>query len=111
MRTENTYEISYCLTAGLEESIESTGDFPNFLSLRRELNQFLLSLNYSNRADGAGQQIHFLFLALEHLENVDREIRIYSKSEDMISQERIHDKIRSLKLLILKYIRHLTAES
>ncbi len=114
MKTDNIYDFSISMVAGLGATVEETADttdFPRFLMIRRELNHFLLNLNYSNRAEGAGQQIHFLFLALEHLENVDKEIRITGASQEMMSQERIHDKIRSLKILILKYIKHLTGEA
>ena len=111
MKTENTYELGISLAAGLGNSVEESGEFSKFLSIRKELNYFLLNLNHSNYADGRGQQIHFLFLALEHLDNVDREIRISATSEELVHHERIHDKIRSLKILILNYIRHLTAEN
>ncbi len=111
MNTENNYDFTISLTAGLGKSVEETGDFSSFLIIRRELNQFLINLNHSRSAEGEGKQIHFLFLALEHLDNVDKEIRISGAGEELINLERIHDKIRSLKILILNCIRQLTSEN
>lgn len=113
MNTENTYDLSFTLATELSTSVEEAGgidDFSKFLRIRREMNHFLLSLNHSNCANGAGQQIHFLFAALAHLDNVEKEIRISNADEEGFRLERIHDKIRSLKILILNYIRHLTSE-
>ena len=110
MKSENTYDLSLSLATGIGNTVEETGNFTSFLRIRKELNHFLLSLNYSNHAEGAGQQIHFLFLALEHLDNVDREIRISNADPGLINQDRIHAKIRTLNRLILDYIRHLSSE-
>ena len=113
MNTENTYDLSFGLATELSTSVEETGgidDFSRFLRIRREITYLLLNLNHSNSANGAGQQIHFLFAALAHLDNVEKEIRISGAEEELIRLERIHDKIRSLKILILNYIRHLTSE-
>lgn len=114
MKTKRIYDFSLSMISALGVTVQETAetsDFTSFLRVRQELNHFLLNLNHSNQADGAGQQIHFLFVALEHLENVDKEIRITETSQEMINTERIHEKIRSLKFLILNYIRHLTAEN
>lgn len=114
MKTDNAYDYSISLVAGLGRNVEEspeTGDFSGFLRIRRELNQFLINLNHSNHADSAGHQVHFLFVALEHLDNIDKEIRISGADPEMISLEKIHEKIRSLKCLILNLIKHLTAES
>jgi hypothetical protein len=99
------------MVTGLHTCVEEASDMQGFLRIRRELSHFLLNLNYCYRSDGTGQQIHFLFMALEHLENVDKEIRITGSDQEIISQKRIHEKIRSLKILILNYIRYLTSES
>ena len=108
------YDFSVSMITELGITVQETGEPGNFLSflrIRRELNHFLLNLNHSNSAEGAGQQIHFLFVALEHLENVDKEIRITTTNQEMINTERIHEKIRSLKFLILNYIKHLTGKN
>ena len=111
MNSESNYDLAFSLTAGLGNSVKENTDFSSFLRIRLELNHFLLNLNQSNSADGAGQQIHFLFMALQHLDNVDKEIRISGAGDELINLERIHDKIRGLKMLILNYIRHLTSEN
>ena len=114
MKAENTHDLTIDLANELGARVEEAGgrdDFTCFLRIRRELNHFLLYLNYSNRAEGTGQQIHFLFVAMEHLDNVEKEIRISEVNEDVIRLDRIHDKIRSLKILILNYIKHLTSEN
>jgi hypothetical protein len=113
MDKEYTYDFSLSTASGLGVSVEEAGtddDFRDFLNIRRELNQFLINLNFSNRAECAGQQVHFLFLALGNLDNLEREIRISRLDERCIDMGRIHDKIKSLKMLILNYIRHLTSE-
>ena len=108
------YDFSVSMITELGITVEETGEagnFSSFLRVRKELNHFLLNLNQSNWAEGPGQQIHFLFVALEHLENVDKEIRITPANQEMINTEKIHQKIRSLKFLILNYIKHLTGEN
>jgi hypothetical protein len=110
MKNKDVYHFSMSTAAGLAAGVEEqpgAGDFACFLKIRRELNHFLVSLNECNRAENVGLQVHFLFMALEHLENVDREIRIIIDGE-MASAEKIHEKIRSLKRLILDYIKQLT---
>jgi len=110
MKLESNYDLTISLAAGLGNSVKETGDFTSFLQIQREMSHFLLNLNHSNCADGAGQQIHFLFMALEHLDNVDKEIRISGAGEELIRLEKVHEKIRSLKILILSYIRQLASE-
>ena len=110
MSHQNTYDLSGTLATDLKTTAEENSDFTSFLKIRMELNNFLLRLNQSSQADGTGQQIHFLFLALGHLDNVEREIRISGADGELIQAGKIHDKIRSLKNLILGYIRHLTDE-
>ena len=107
--TSNAYDLSLSMAAGLTREVGEASDFSVFLSIRRELNHFLLNLNHCHRAESPGQQIHFLFLALENLEMADKEIRIYGAEQDQVRMDRLHDKIRSLKSLILEYIRYLTS--
>ena len=114
MKTDRVFDFSVSMITDLGLTVEETGeagDFSSFLRIRRELNHFLLNLNLSNGAEEAGQRIHFLFVALEHLENVNKEIRINGGGQEMINLEKIHEKIRSLKFLILNYIKHLTGEN
>jgi hypothetical protein len=113
MKMNETYDFSISMIAQLTEQVEEnpvSEDFQGFLRVRKELNHFLLSLNRSCRAEGTGQQIHFLFMALGHLDNVETELRIIGPIQERGRFERIHDKIKSLKMLILNYIRFLTDE-
>jgi hypothetical protein len=110
MKPENPYELTVSMATGLGVCVREAGDFTIFLNVRRELNHFLLNLNHCYRADCAGQQIHFLFLALEHLDRVEKEIRIFGQDHDAIHMEMIHNKIRNLKQLIISYIKSLTSE-
>jgi len=70
----------------------------------------LMNLTYSQQTTIKGQKIHYLFVALEHLNNVEKEIRVSDVDEQIIRLERIFDKIRSLKKLVLEYIRHLGSQ-
>ena len=100
--------------AGLDlsmETIQEYQDYPRFIRIREEMNKFLLNLNQSNVSDCAGQQIHYLFIALLHLDNIDKEIKTSEVNEEIIRLEMIHEKIRSLKSMILTYIKKLSAES
>ena len=106
---QDTYNLSISLAAGLNSEVRETSDFSIFLNIRRELNYFLLNLNHCHRAESTGLQIHFLFQALENLEMAERELRIYGTEQDQPRMERLTDKIRSLKGLILDYMRYLTS--
>lgn len=111
MQAENIYNISIDSTSALDKSMGRIyDDFSKFLKIRAEMDRFLLNLNFSHRAHSRGQQIHYLFVALVHLDNVEKEISISDVNEDIIRLERIFDKIRSLKKLILEYIRHLASQ-
>ena len=99
MPQENLFEVS----------MELVHDgFSQFKNIRTELNNFMINLNYSHRAGSRGQQVHHLYIALAHLDNVEKGIRISDANEEIIRLEKIYDKIRSLKKMILEYIKHLT---
>jgi hypothetical protein len=108
MNKDCTYETGFAVFSGLGQAMEGSLEYSAFLKLRKEMNEFLLCLNYSQRAEGKGQQIHFLFLALGHLDKVDREIRVSLDPETLLNTEKIHDKIRNLQRLILNYIKQLS---
>ena len=111
MRTENLYKISLDSACALDTSMVRTyDDLSKFLKIRFEMNRVLMNLTYSHGTELRAQQIHYLFVALEHLNNVEKEIRVSDVDEEIIRLERILDKIRSLKQLILEYIRHLTSQ-
>jgi hypothetical protein len=111
MRTENLYEISLDSASDLDTSMVRTyDDFSKFIKIRTEMNRFLMKLTYSHQAISKDLQIHYLFVALVHLDNVEKEIHVSDVDDEIIRLERIFNKIRSLKQLILEYIRHLTSQ-
>ena len=89
------------------EEMKRYGEDPGFMKIRAEMSRFLLNLNQSNAAGSAEMQIHHLFVALVHLDNLDREIIISGENEEIIRLEMIHEKIRSLKTLIQGYIKQM----
>ena len=111
MKAKNLYEISLDSACALDTSMVQTyDDLSKFLKIRTEMNWFLINLTYSQQTTIKSQQIHYLFVALEHLNNVEKEIRVSDVDEQIIRLERIFDKIRSLKKLVLEYIRHLGSQ-
>jgi len=108
---ENVYHLSLDSACALDISMVRTYDvFSNFLKIRDEMNRLLMNLDYSQHTALKKQQIHYLYMALEHLENVEEEIRVSDGDEEIIRLERILDKILSLKRMILEYIRHLALQ-
>ncbi len=110
MQAENLYQISMDSAIALDTSMGRTYDeFSKYIAVRAEMNRFLMNLNYSHQTKSKGRQIHYLFLALVHLDNIEKEISVSDVNEEIIQLERIFDKILSLKKLILEYIRHLSS--
>lgn len=108
MKMENLYEISLDSACTLDTSMVRAHDnLSEFLKIRNEMNRFLMNLTCSHLTKIKAQQVHYLFVALEHLNNVENEIRVSDVDEEIIRLERILDKILSLKQLILEYIRQL----
>ena len=108
---DTKYDDSSILLSGLDFSLEGMNQYANyngFQKIREEMNQFILKLGQCHMADTKRQQIHYLFIALVHLDNLDREIRASNESEELIRLEMIHEKIRSLKKLIMGYIKQLS---
>lgn len=89
------------------EGMQRYSNMPGFQGIRTEMSGFLFDLQRSRNSGSVKKQVHFLFLALLHLDNLEREIRISSENEEIIRLELIFDKIRSLKAMIAGYIRHL----
>jgi hypothetical protein len=109
-KIDHRYESSEVLYTGLDFSLEGMDQYANyngFQEIREEINQFILKLGQCHMAETQRQRIHYLYLALVHLDNLDREIRASYESEELIRLEMIHGKIRSLKKLITEYIRQL----
>jgi hypothetical protein len=111
MQPENLYAISLDSASALDTSMWRTyDDFSTLLKIRAEMNRFLMNLNNSHGSLSKGQQIHYLFLALVHLDNVEKEIHVSDVNEEILRLERIFDKIRALEKLIMEYIGQLTSK-
>ena len=111
MKLQNLYEISLDSACALDKTMISVDEnLPELLKIREELKRFLMNLTSSHLTKLNTQRVHYLFVALEHLNNVENEIRVSNIHEEIIRLERIIDKIRSLKQLILAYIRFLSLQ-
>jgi hypothetical protein len=111
MRTNNLYEISLNYACGLDTSmVQTNAAAAGFSTIREEMNRFLMNLTCSHGTAFRSEQVHYLYLALEHLVNVEEEISISDVDEEIIRLEKVLDKILSLKQLIHEYIRHLTSQ-
>ena len=81
--------------------------FMEFKGIRAEMKRFLVNLAFSNLTASRDQQIHCLFVALNHLDNVEKELRIADISEEMIRLEGIFNRIQSLQKHLFDYIGYL----
>jgi len=88
--------------------ITTTVDFQKFSKIREEMNEFLKSLNQSGLSEAIPDQIHYLYVALIHIENVEKEIISCSLSEEMLSQSKIIDDVNCLKMMVVDYIHDLS---
>ncbi len=113
MHTPGNYYGKGAFTAGLDFSIEEMRKYDasqGIIRIREEISGFLLNLHLSNMAGSAVKRIHFLFSALTHLDNMEKEIRISAENEEILKLEMVHEKIRSLRSMIGGYIRQLSGE-
>jgi len=83
-------------------------DYERFYKIRDEMKEFLNNLNQSGLSEETSGQIHYLYVALSHIENVEREIMSCCLSEELLSQSKITDDINCLKMMVLEYIRELS---
>ena len=88
--------------------ITNGNDFEKFCKVRNEMNEFLDNLNQSGLSEAVPVQIHYLYVALSHIENVEREILTCNLSEEMLSQNKILEDINCLKIMVVDYIRDLS---
>lgn len=88
--------------------ITTANDFEKFCKVRDEMNEFMKSLNRSGLSEAIPDQIHYLYVALIHIENVEREIISCSLSEEMLAQSKIIDDINCLKMMVVDYIQDLS---
>jgi hypothetical protein len=83
-------------------------EYEIFVNVRNEMNQFMVNLNHSGLSESIPDQIHYLFMALSHIENVENEILGLCLPEEMIYQNKIMEDINCLKRMILDYVRDLS---
>jgi hypothetical protein len=72
------------------------------------MQKFLINLSYSGQSGNVRDQIHYLYVSLIHIENVEKEIVGSCLTEEMISQNKIIEDINCLKTMVLDYIRDLS---
>jgi hypothetical protein len=77
------------------------------LGIRAETKRLLMHLAFSQLTASREQQIHCLFVALTHLDNVEKKIRVSGINEELIRLERIFESMRSLQKHLFDYIGYL----
>ncbi len=114
MKNENFNHDSlkniFCSGSALDES----GTYKNdgeYCKIKEEMNKFIFNLNQCKICRSIHSQIHFLYMSLIHLDNVEIEFITSNLSDEVLCQEKIIEDIRSLKLMVLNYIRDLSEES
>jgi hypothetical protein len=88
--------------------IATGNDFEKFCKVREEMSEFLNNLNHSGLSETVSDQMHYLYVALIHIENVEREILSCNLSEEMLSRSKITDDINCLKMMVVEYIQELS---
>lgn len=88
--------------------ITSNNDFEKFNNVRDEMNKFLNCINQSGFSEALPDQIHYLYVALTHIENVEKEIMSLCFSEEMLSRNKIIEDVNCLKMMVVDYIRDLS---
>jgi hypothetical protein len=88
--------------------ISTNEDYEKFCTIRDEMQKFLINLSYSGQSENVPDQIHYLYVALIHIENVEKEIVSSCFTEEMIYQNKILEDINCLKTMVLNYIRDLS---
>lgn len=88
--------------------ISTHNDYEQFCMVRDEMNKFLINLDYSGQSEALTDQIHYLYVALIHIENVEKGIMSSSLTEEMLFQNKIIEDINCLKIMVLDYIRDLS---
>jgi hypothetical protein len=111
MKNEQTMDFPFSRFISSRSSlneITTANDFEKFCTVRDEMNEFLKNLNRSGLSDAIPDQIHYLYVALIHIENVEKEILSCSLSEEMLSRNKIIEDINCLKRMVVEYIRELS---
>jgi len=114
MKNENFYHdalgnIFWPGSTFYESGIYKNND--DYCKIKEEMNKFIFCLNQCKRCRSIYSQIHFLYMSLIHLDNVEIEFLTSNLSDELLYQEKIIEDIHSLKLMVLNYIRDLSGES
>ena len=75
-----------------------------------EMKKFMFHFNQSKTCNSIQSKIHLLYISLLHLDNVEVELITSGLPEEMLHQTNVIEDIRSLKRMVLKYIRDLSEE-
>ena len=100
------YSRTLVSATALDSSMLSTYDnLEKFIKIRTEMDRLMVSINCSHWVVSNKQRVHYLFMALLHLDNVEKEVRLSDVNEELLRMAKILEKISSLKWLIEEYIR------
>jgi len=106
--TFKAYEMGLDLSM---EDMNKYGNLEDFINIRKEMSSFLMNLHLSRNAGSAENTAHHIYLALENLDNINREIQTSFENEELIRLGMVLEKIRSIKTLMIEYIRQLDMPS
>lgn len=90
--------------------ISRNEDLENLCKAREELIRFMNNLNLSGLSDSLTDQIHYLYVALIHVENAEKEIMGSFISEEILTQNKIIEDLHCLKLMVLEFIKELSSQ-
>ena len=111
MKNEKTRDsaISWFIRNDTSLNEFSTNDeYEKFADVRDEMNKFMINLNHSGLSESVPDQIHFLYVALTHIENVENEFLRSNLTEEILFQNKILEDINCLKMMVLDHIRDLS---
>lgn len=101
MKNEKNLDLSISRIISNDSSL-------NEFRANEEFEKFVLNLNHSGLSESIDDQIHFLYVALTHIENVENEILGSSLTEETLFQNKIIEDINCLKMMVIEYIRDLS---
>ena len=111
MKNEKTMDFPFSRIISPASSLNEISthkDYDKFCNVRDEMNKFLTSLTHSGLSETLASQIHYLYIALIHIDNVEKEILSCCFTEEMLTQNKIMEDIKCLKIMVLDYIRDLS---
>lgn len=114
MKNENLYHDSLRNIFWSGSTFDESGTYTNddeYYKIKEEMNKFIFNLNQCKICRSIHSQIHFLYMSLIHLDNLETEFITSNLSDEVLCQEKIIEDIHSLKLMVLNHIRDLSGES